>query len=145
MVSLLWNCGFKSGRCSEINVPRKSTNLASLMSIEVKNLLKVYSEQKAINNISFKVNNGEIVGFLGPNGAGKSTTMKIITGYLRPTSGDAYVSGVNVSEDPLTVKKKIGYLPEANALYYDMYVKEYLGFISEIHKIKNQKTKIKNI
>src|ERR1700719_3483873 len=106
------------------------------MSIEVKNLLKVYGEQKAINNISFKVNKGEIVGFLGPNGAGKSTTMKIITGYLHQTSGAAFVSGVNVSENPLTTKKKIGYLPEANPLYYDMYVREYLGFISEIHKIE---------
>ena len=115
------------------------------MSIEVKNLLKVYGEQRAINNISFKVNNGEIVGFLGPNGAGKSTTMKIITGYLQQTAGDAFVSGINVSEHPLTAKKKIGYLPEANALYYDMYVKEYLGFISEVHKIKNPKSKIKNI
>jgi ABC-2 type transport system ATP-binding protein len=115
------------------------------MSIEVKNLLKVYGEQKAVNNISFKVNNGEIVGFLGPNGAGKSTTMKIITGYLQQTSGDALVSGINVSEEPLTTKKKIGYLPEANALYYDMYVREYLGFISEVHQIENRKSKIENV
>ena len=79
------------------------------MSIEVKNLLKVYGEQKAVNNISFKVNKGEIVGFLGPNGAGKSTTMKIITGYLEQTSGDAYVSGMNVTDEPLETKKKIGY------------------------------------
>src|SRR5688572_15547023 len=99
------------------------------MSIEVKNLLKIYGEQKAVNNISFKVDKGEIVGFLGPNGAGKSTTMKIITGYLQPSSGDAFVTGINVAADPLTTKKKIGYLPELNALYYDMYVKEYLGFI----------------
>ena len=115
------------------------------MSIEVKNLLKVYGEQKAINNISFKVDNGEIVGFLGPNGAGKSTTMKIITGYLQQTSGEAFVSGVNVSEQPLTTKKKIGYLPEANALYYDMYIREYLDFISELHGIENKKSKIENV
>ena len=100
------------------------------MSIEVRNLLKVYGEQKAVNNISFKVDNGEIVGFLGPNGAGKSTTMKIITGYLQQTGGEAYVCGINVAENPLEIKKKIGYLPELNALYYDMYVREYLGFIA---------------
>ena len=81
------------------------------MSIEVKNLLKVYGEQKAVNNISFKVNKGEIVGFLGPNGAGKSTTMKIITGYLQQSSGEAFVCGVNVNDEPLETKKKIGYLP----------------------------------
>lgn len=105
------------------------------MSIEVKNLLKEYGEQKAVNNISFKVNKGEIVGFLGPNGAGKSTTMKIITGYLQQTGGEAFVCGINVAEDPLATKKKIGYLPELNALYYDMYVREYLGFVAEVHEI----------
>jgi ABC-2 type transport system ATP-binding protein len=115
------------------------------MSIEVKNLLKEYGEQKAVNNISFKVEKGEIVGFLGPNGAGKSTTMKIITGYLQQTGGEAFVSGINVNDDPLESKKKIGYLPEANALYYDMYVREYLGFVAEVHKIKNQKSKIEEV
>src|SRR5436190_1325784 len=115
------------------------------MSIEVKNLLKVYGEQKAVNNISFKVDKGEIVGFLGPNGAGKSTTMKIITGYLEQSGGEAYVCGKNVSDDPLATKKKIGYLPELNALYYDMYVREYLGFVAEIHKVEDQKTKIENV
>src|ERR1044071_539955 len=114
------------------------------MSIEVKNLLKVYGEQKAVNNISFKVNKGEIVGFLGPNGAGKSTTMKIITGYLEQSGGEAYICGINVANDPLETKKKIGYLPELNALYYDMYVKEYLGFIAETHKIQHPKDKINN-
>jgi ABC-2 type transport system ATP-binding protein len=106
------------------------------MSIEVKNLLKVYGGQKAVNNISFKVNKGEIVGFLGPNGAGKSTTMKIITGYLEQSSGEAYVCGVNVNDDPLETKKKIGYLPELNALYYEMYIREYLAFVAEVHKIQ---------
>jgi ABC-2 type transport system ATP-binding protein len=115
------------------------------MSIEVKNLLKVYGEQKAVNNISFKVDKGEIVGFLGPNGAGKSTTMKIITGYLQQDGGEAFVSNVSVTKEPFTIKKKIGYLPEANALYYDMYVKEYLGFIAEVHKIENKKAKIESV
>ena len=115
------------------------------MSIEVKNLLKVYGEQKAVNNISFKVNKGEIVGFLGPNGAGKSTTMKIITGYLQQSSGEAFVCGVNVNDEPLETKKKIGYLPELNALYYDMYVREYLAFVAEVHNIQNPKAKIENV
>lgn len=120
------------------------------MSIEVKNLMKVYGQQKAVNNISFKVNKGEIVGFLGPNGAGKSTTMKIITGYLKQSGGEAYVCGVNVSNDPLETKKKIGYLPELNALYYEMYVREYLAFVAEIHQIESRKllgrkTKIENV
>ena len=109
------------------------------MSIEVRNLVKEYGEQKAVNNISFTVNKGEIVGFLGPNGAGKSTTMKILTGYLQQTSGKALVCGINVSDDPLEVKKKIGYLPELNALYYDMYVREYLDFIAELHKVNDRK------
>jgi ABC-2 type transport system ATP-binding protein len=115
------------------------------MSIEVKNLLKVYGEQKAVNNISFKVNKGEIVGFLGPNGAGKSTTMKIITGYLEQNGGEAYVCGINVADDPLATKKKIGYLPELNALYYEMYVREYLAFVAEVHHVENAKSKIENV
>jgi ABC-2 type transport system ATP-binding protein len=115
------------------------------MSIEVKNLLKVYGEQKAVNNISFKVNRGEIVGFLGPNGAGKSTTMKIITGYLQQDGGDAFVSNVNVNKEPLLTKKKIGYLPESNALYYDMYVREYLAFVAEVHGIRSAHSKIEDV
>ena len=115
------------------------------MSIEVKNLLKVYGEQKAVNNISFKLEKGEIVGFLGPNGAGKSTTMKIITGYLHPDGGNAFVSGMDVSVDPMATKRKIGYLPEANALYYDMYVREYLEFIAEVHKIESRGSKIEKV
>ncbi len=115
------------------------------MSIEVKNLLKEYGEQKAVNNISFKVNKGEIVGFLGPNGAGKSTTMKIITGYLQQTSGEAHVCDINVADEPLETKKKIGYLPELNALYYDMYVREYLGFVAELHKINNKKEAVEKV
>src|SRR5690349_21607462 len=115
------------------------------MSIEVKNLLKAYGKQKAVNNISFKLDKGEIVGFLGPNGAGKSTTMKIITGYLQQTAGEAFVCGINVAQDPLATKKKIGYLPELNALYYEMYVREYLGFVAELHKIGNRKKRIEEV
>ena len=115
------------------------------MSIEVKNLLKIYGVQKAVNNISFKVDRGEIVGFLGPNGAGKSTTMKIITGYLQQTNGEAFVAGINVADNPLEIKKKIGYLPELNALYYDMYVKEYLGFMTEIHRVSNKQDAISSV
>lgn len=115
------------------------------MSIEVSNLTKIYGEQKAVNGISFKINKGEIVGFLGPNGAGKSTTMKIVTGYLLPDEGKATVCGMDVKEQPLETKKKIGYLPEANPLYYDMYVKEYLGLIAGIHEIVNSKAKIQTV
>ncbi len=112
------------------------------MSIIVQNLSKMYGTQKAVNNISFEINKGEIVGFLGPNGAGKSTTMKIITGYLEADAGSAKVSGERVSTGSLSTKKKIGYLPEANPLYFDMYVREYLEFISNIHEIKNQQQAI---
>lgn len=115
------------------------------MSIEVTNLLKQYGEQKAVNDISFRINQGEIVGFLGPNGAGKSTTMKIITGYLKQTGGDAFVCGVNVATDPMETKKKIGYLPELNALYYDMYVREYLSFIASVHQVENPESRIEAV
>ncbi len=109
------------------------------MSIEVQQLLKQYGTQKAVNNISFTINKGEIVGFLGPNGAGKSTTMKIITGYTKATQGHVKVCGIDVTENPIETKKKIGYLPESNALYYDMYVKEYLKFIAGVHHIAQTK------
>jgi ABC-2 type transport system ATP-binding protein len=108
------------------------------MSIEVRNLVKVYGTQKAVNDVSFTANKGEIVGFLGPNGAGKSTTMKIITGYLQATSGTATVCGIPVEQDPLKVKQKIGYLPESNALYTDLYVREYLGFMADVHRLKHK-------
>ncbi len=115
------------------------------MSIVVENLLKQYGEQKAVNNISFNIQKGEIVGFLGPNGAGKSTTMKMITGYLTPDGGKASVCGLDVVANPIEIKKKIGYMPESNALYYDMYIKEYLSFIGGVHQIVNLKSKIDNI
>jgi len=115
------------------------------MSIEVKGLTKIYGEQKAVDDISFSAAKGEIVGFLGPNGAGKSTTMKIITGYLLADAGTATVCGIDVKDQPLESKKKIGYLPEANPLYYDMYVREYLDFIAGVHEIKNKKEKIEEV
>ncbi|HLL43777.1 MAG TPA: gliding motility-associated ABC transporter ATP-binding subunit GldA [Segetibacter sp.] len=115
------------------------------MSISVNELMKAYGEQKAVNKISFSAHKGEIVGFLGPNGAGKSTTMKMITGYLTPDSGVAIVSNINVAADPIAAKRKIGYLPEANPLYIDMYIKEYLNFISGVHDIKNKKQRIKDV
>ena len=115
------------------------------MSITVSNLLKIYGAQKAVDSISFKVDKGEIVGFLGPNGAGKSTTMKMITGYLPATTGSAEVCGIKVDENNNETKKKIGYLPEANPLYYDMYVREYLNFITNIHEVKNKKDKIEEV
>jgi ABC-2 type transport system ATP-binding protein len=111
------------------------------MSITISNLTKTYGAQKAIDSISFNAANNEIVGFLGPNGAGKSTTMKIITGYLGADSGTVTVNGNDVRTNLLEVKKQVGYLPEGNPLYYDMYVREYLGFIASLHTIK---TGVKN-
>ena len=107
------------------------------MSIEIQHLTKIYGEQKAVNDISFTINKGEIVGFLGPNGAGKSTTLKMITGYLAATSGSVKVVGLDIEKHPIECKQKIGYLPESNPLYLDMYVKEYLNFIAGVHRIKS--------
>ena len=115
------------------------------MSIAIKGLTKIYGEQKALNNISININKGEIVGFLGPNGAGKSTTMKIITGYLALDAGSVEVSGVNVTNNPIATKKKIGYLPEANPLYYEMYVREYLAFIAGVHGIADVKGAVERV
>jgi ABC-2 type transport system ATP-binding protein len=109
------------------------------MSIEVKNLTKIYGEQKAVDNISFSIGKGEIVGFLGPNGAGKSTTMKILTGYITANSGEALVCQTSVADNPITTRQKTGYLPEANPLYFDMYVREYLQFIAGVHNIHGKK------
>jgi ABC-2 type transport system ATP-binding protein len=115
------------------------------MSITVNNLSKNYGTQKAVNNISFTINKGEIVGFLGPNGAGKSTTMKMITGYLKADGGNAVVCGIAVDENSNETKTKIGYLPEANPLYFDMYVREYLDFITNVHEVENKKQKIEEV
>ena len=109
------------------------------MSIEVKHLFKYYGNQAAVKDVSFTVNSGEIVGFLGPNGAGKSTTMKVITGFIPASSGEVKVCGMPVSVDSLETREKIGYLPEHNPLYLDMYVKEYLTFVGNIYKVKNVK------
>ncbi|RYE25587.1 MAG: gliding motility-associated ABC transporter ATP-binding subunit GldA [Sphingobacteriales bacterium] len=108
------------------------------MSISVQSLTKIYGTQKAVDNISFELGKGEIVGFLGPNGAGKSTTMKMITGYLPSTLGKISVCGYDVQEKPMEVRKRIGYLPEANPLYYDMYVREYLEFSAGVHGLGKQ-------
>lgn len=115
------------------------------MSIAVQSLKKVYGRQTAVNNISFSVNQGEIVGFLGPNGAGKSTTMKILTGYLQPDGGTALIAGMDVTKDPLATKSRIGYLPESNPLYYDMYVREHLQFMAEVHGISDKKGRIHTV
>ncbi len=114
------------------------------MSISVASLTKVYGEQKAVDNISFSAEPG-VLGFLGPNGAGKSTTMKILTGFIPQTSGKASVCGFDVETQPLEVKRSIGYLPESNPLYTDMYVRESLAFIANIHQIPNPEKRINEI
>lgn len=112
------------------------------MSIEVHKVSKNYGKQRALNDVSFTIGKGEIVGFLGPNGAGKSTMMKILTGYFPQSSGEAKVCGFNVLEEPIKVKQRVGYLPEHNPLYTEMYVKEYLGFVAGIYKLKDKKQKV---
>ena len=112
------------------------------MSIKVDNITKIYGQQKALDAVSFEVNKGEIVGFLGPNGAGKSTMMKVLTCFIPQTSGEAFVCGYDVTEQNIEVRKKVGYLPEHNPLYHDMYVKEYLEFIGGLHKINNIQSRI---
>lgn len=111
------------------------------MSIKVENVTKSYGEQKALDGVSFEVNKGEILGFLGPNGAGKSTMMKIISCFIPPTSGTVTVGGFDVIADSMAVRRMIGYLPESNPLYYDMFVKEYLGFVCGLYGIGKDKTK----
>ena len=103
------------------------------MSLEVINLVKRYDTQQAVDQISFVAPTGKITGFLGPNGAGKSTTLKIATGFIRPTSGDILVNDISVTGDPMSVKKTVGYLPEHNPLYLEMYVREYLDFIGKAY------------
>ncbi len=112
------------------------------MSIKVNEITKKYGEQKALDNISLDIKTGEIVGLLGPNGAGKTTMMKILTCYLPPTSGSAEVSELDVQKESINVRRKVGYLPETNPLYYEMYVKEYLNFVAGIHKVKDRKKKV---
>lgn len=114
------------------------------MSIIVEGLTRVYGEQTAVNNISFAIDKG-IVGFLGPNGAGKSTTMKMLTTYVPPTSGTAKICGFDIVKDVLEVRKHVGYLPESNPLYYDMYVREYLHFAAAVHKLPKAKAKVNEV
>lgn len=112
------------------------------MSIIIENITKLYGQQKALDDVSFKIDAGEVVGLLGPNGAGKSTMMKIITCYIPPTSGLVTVNGFDIFEQSIEVRKRVGYLPENNPLYLEMYVKEYLTFVSGIYKIQNVKQRV---
>ncbi len=109
------------------------------MSIRVSHITKLYGNQKALDDVSFEIHSGEVVGFLGPNGAGKSTMMKIITAFIPPSEGEVLVNGLSVLEDEDAVKRQIGYLPENNPLYYDMYVKEYLQFVAGLYVPANQR------
>lgn len=115
------------------------------MSVKVEGLTKVYGQQHAVDNVSFEVQKGQILGFLGPNGAGKSTTMKMITCYIPPTAGKIEVCGIDSSIDQMAIRQKIGYLPEHNPLYLEMYVKEYLHFVAGLHKLPNKTKLISNI
>ena len=115
------------------------------MSIIVQNLTKIYGAQRALDEVTFSADKGKITGFLGPNGAGKSTTMKVATGYLKPTSGTVFLDGIDVSIEPLKVKKLTGYLPEHNPLYLEMYVKEYLRFIGAAYKLKSINRKVDEV
>ncbi len=111
--------------------------------IEINNLTKLYGDRKAIDNLSFTVKKGEVMGFLGPNGAGKTTTMKIITGFMAPTSGEVKIAGFDVFENPIEVKKRIGYLPETPPLYGDMVVRDYLSFVAALKGV--EKSRIKSL
>lgn len=115
------------------------------MSVVVENVTKKFGDQLAVNNISFSVDKGQILGFLGPNGAGKSTTMKMITGYTKSNKGNIKVCGIDVELDSLDARRKVGYLPESNPLYGDMYVREYLAFVADVYKIENRKSRIDEV
>lgn len=115
------------------------------MSVDVNGLVKTFGQQRAVDGLDFSLGSGEIVGFLGPNGAGKSTTMKMITGLLFPTEGSVNVCGYDVSASPVEVRKRIGYLPEHNPLYKDMYIREYLELVAGIHGIPNKKQRVEEM
>jgi len=115
------------------------------VSIQVENLSKVYGKQTAVNSINFNIPTGEIVGFLGPNGAGKSTTMKMLTGFIPPSSGGGSICGIDIVEESLEVRKIVGYLPENNPLYLDMYVKEYLAFIGGLSGVKDTNKAVEHV
>ncbi|MFC2110478.1 ATP-binding cassette domain-containing protein, partial [Bacteroidota bacterium] len=110
------------------------------MFVEVSNTSKYYGNQKALDAVSFKIEKGEIVGLLGPNGAGKSTLMKILTGYIEASDGDVLIGDLNISTNTLAAQKSIGYLPEQNPLYKELYVREYLQFIAEVHGVSKEKS-----
>lgn len=113
--------------------------------IEIKNITKIYDGQRALDDVSFSVSDGEIVGLLGPNGAGKSTLMKILTCFIPPTEGEAYVCGHSIYDDTLEVRRQIGYLPEHNPLYLDMYVREFLRFSAGIYGVKNLDDRVEEV
>ncbi len=115
------------------------------MSLSVNHITKIYGKQKVLNNVSFDIGTGEVVGFLGPNGAGKSTMMKILTGYVTQSEGEVSVCGINVLNNSIESRRKIGYLPEHNPLYLDMYVREFLSFVADIHKVKNKKERVEEM
>ncbi len=115
------------------------------MSIKVEHISKTYGTQQAVDSISFEVMPGEVVGFLGPNGAGKSTTLKMITGYLPKDTGNIFVCGIPVEGEAISTKKKIGYLAESNPLYHEMYVREYLQFFGELHRVSNVKSRVDEV
>ncbi|HEU4718023.1 MAG TPA: gliding motility-associated ABC transporter ATP-binding subunit GldA [Bacteroidia bacterium] len=115
------------------------------MSIQVEYISKVYGEQRALDNVSFEVKSGEIVGFLGPNGAGKSTMMKILTCFIPPTAGTAKVNGYDIMNNSIEVRRSVGYLPEHNPLYHDMYVREYLEFVAGLHQLRNVRERVKEM
>ncbi len=115
------------------------------MSINVNNLTKIYGKQTAVNSITFNIPSGKVVGFLGPNGAGKSTTMKMLTGYIPPTTGSGSICGIDIMENSLEVRKIVGYLPENNPLYLDMYVTEYLTFMAGISEVKQKKEAVEKV
>lgn len=115
------------------------------MSIKVQNITKIFGTQKALDNVSFEIESGEIVGFLGPNGAGKSTMMKIITGFIPANNGEVFINNKNIVEEQNYIKRVIGYLPEQNPLYYDMYVLEFLRFIAGIYSLPNKKARINEV
>lgn len=115
------------------------------MSISVSHVSKLFGSQKALDDVSFEVHKGEILGFLGPNGAGKSTMMKVITTFIPPSEGSVKVYGFDTALDPMEVRRNVGYLPEHNPLYHDMYVKEYLGFIAGLHRISNKSVRVREM
>jgi ABC-2 type transport system ATP-binding protein len=115
------------------------------MSVKVQDLVKIYDTQRAVDSLTFEAHKGEVLGFLGPNGAGKTTTMKIITGYLPQSGGTAEVCGYDVTNQPMEARACIGYLPEQNPLYRDMYVREYLQFTAGLHRVPNAKKRVEEM